>query len=236
VRHGGRNGPERERWGGKRRVTGAVLGNPRLTVRVGPTWHPRGGSEGNREAQMRDTGKRHRGQGLARSLAIATLLAGAAVTNGPNAHSVGGLCNGQEASHAWLNASGQRGPALIDGTAKDDVIIGSDGDDTIDGKGGDDVICGELGNDSISGGPGNDTLRGDAGDDDLDGGPGRDTLSGDGGNDTVAGGSGKDVLVGGDGDDVIVGSDDDEIDKLDGGNGFDDCVVSTGDEVHNCEY
>jgi len=44
------------------------------------------------------------------------------------------------------------------------------------------------------------------------------------------------VLVGGDGDDVIVGSDDDEIDKLDGGNGFDDCVVSKGDEVHNCEY
>src|SRR5438105_11594212 len=142
---------------------------------------------------MRDKGKRGRGRPLARSLAVATLLAGTAVSGGPAAHSVDGLCNGQAASHSWLNASGQRGPALIDGTPKNDVIIGSDGDDTINGKGGDDVICGEGGNDSISGGPGNDTLRGNGGDDDVDGGPGNDVVSGDAGSDTVAGGAGRDV-------------------------------------------
>ena len=143
--------------------------------------------------------KRADGGRLARGLAVAVLLVGAAVAGGRPAHSVEVLCNGQEAMHPWLNASGQKGPALIDGTDKDDVIIGSNGDDTINGKGGDDVICGEAGNDSISGGPGNDTIRGNGGDDDLDGGPGNDTLSGDGGNDTLAGGAGRDVLVGGDG-------------------------------------
>src|SRR2546423_14838152 len=122
---------------------------------------------------MRDKGKRGKGRRLARSLAVAALLAGAAVSGGPAARSVEGLCNGQEASHAWLNASGQHGPALIDGTGKNDVIIGSDGDDTINGKGGDDVICGKLGNDSISGGPGNDRIRGDRGDDGPDGRPGQ---------------------------------------------------------------
>jgi Ca2+-binding RTX toxin-like protein len=167
---------------------------------------------------------RHRAMQI---VALATLLAGSAMAGGGAAHSVDGLCNGQEASHAWLNASGQHGPALIDGTGKNDVIIGSDGDDTINGKGGDDVICGKLGNDSISGGPGDDTIRGDGGDDDLDGGPGNDVVSGDTRNDTVAGGTGKDVLVGGD---------DDEIDKIDGGSGFDDCVVSKGDDARNCEY
>src|SRR5581483_4076784 len=170
--------------------------------------------------------KRAAGGRLARSLAVAVLLVGAAIAGGRPAHSVEGLCNGQEATHPWLNASGQKGPALIDGTAKDDVIIGSDGDDTINGKGGNDVICGEGGND---------TIRGNSGDDDLDGGPGNDTVSGDAGNDTLAGGAGRDVLVGGDGDDVIVGSDDDEVDRIDGGAGFDDCVTSQGDEVRNCE-
>src|SRR5258708_16480050 len=116
---------------------------------------------------MGDKGKRGKGRRLTRSLAVATLLAGAAGSGGPAAQSVEGLCNGQAASHPWLNASGQHGPALIDGTAKNDVIIGSDGDDTINGKGGDDVICGELGNDSISGGPGDHTLRGGGGDDKL---------------------------------------------------------------------
>src|SRR5258708_14635646 len=135
---------------------------------------------------MGDKGKRGKGRRLTRSLAVATLLAGAAGSGGPAAQSVEGLCNGQAASHPWLNASGQHGPALIDGTAKNDVIIGSDGDDTINGKGGDDVICGELGNDSISGGPGNDTLRGGGGDDNLDGGPRDHNPSGDQGNDTRA--------------------------------------------------
>jgi hypothetical protein len=44
---------------------------------------------------MRDKGKRGTGVGLARSLAVATLLAGAAIAGGPAAHSVDGLCNGK---------------------------------------------------------------------------------------------------------------------------------------------
>ena len=104
--------------------------------------------------------------------------------------SIGGLCNGQPASHTWLDASGQPGPAILDGTGHDDTIIGSDGDDVIDGRGGDDFICGAAGNDSITGGSGDDALRGDTGDDDVDGNGGHDTVVGDDGNDTVAGGHG----------------------------------------------
>ena len=39
------------------------------------------------------------------------------------------------------------GSGLIDGTARDDVIVGSAADDTIDGKGGNDRICGLAGSD-----------------------------------------------------------------------------------------
>ena len=67
------------------------------------------------------------------------------------AHAIGGLCNGTPASHTWLDASGQYGPALLDGTNGDDTIVGSDGDDTISGGAGDDQICGAAGNDSIAG-------------------------------------------------------------------------------------
>ncbi len=172
------------------------------------------------------------------AIATTTLgfMVGLVFLNPGSAHSIGGLCNGQPASHTWLDASGQPGPALLDGTNRNDTIVGSDGDDTIDGRGGDDVICGAAGNDSISGGTGDDAIRGDTGDDDLDGGPGRDTVVGDGGNDTVAGGNGPDFLVGGSGDDVMIGSDDNTVDKINGGDDFDDCMFSAGDEVTNCEY
>ena len=173
---------------------------------------------------------------LATVTATAGFMVGLAFLNGGQAHSIGGLCNGQPASHTWLDASGQYGPALLDGTDHDDTIIGSDGDDTIDARGGDDVVCGAAGDDSIAGGRGDDAVRGDTGDDDLDGGPGNDTLVGDGGNDTVAGGSGPDFLVGGSGDDVMISADDDSVDKVNGGDDFDDCLFSAGDELANCEY
>src|SRR5919112_5068816 len=135
-------------------------------------------------------------------------MVGVALLNGGSSNAIGGLCNGRPASHTWLDASGQYGPALIDGTNHDDDIIGSDGDDTIDAGGGDDVVCGAAGDDSIAGGRGDDAIRGDTGDDDLDGGSGRDTVVGDGGNDTVAGGDDNDFLVGGTGDDVMISADD----------------------------
>lgn len=74
--------------------------------------------------------------------ATATFLMGAAVLDGGGVHAIGGLCNGRPASHTWLDASGQYGPAVLDGTKSDDVIVGSDGDDVIDGRGGNDTICG----------------------------------------------------------------------------------------------
>ena len=128
------------------------------------------------------------------------------------------------ASHTWLAASGQYGPALIDGTSHDDDIIGSDGDDTIDAGPGDDVVCGAAGDDSIAGGKGDDAIRGDTGDDDLDGGAGEDTVVGDGGNDTVAGGDDDDFIVGGSGDDVMISADDDSVDKVNAGDDFDVCL------------
>ncbi len=173
---------------------------------------------------------------LALTTATAGFMVGVALLNGGTSTAIGGLCNGRPASHTWLDASGQYGPALIDGTDDDDDIIGSDGDDTIDAGDGDDVVCGAAGDDSIAGGRGDDAVRGDTGDDDLDGGPGNDTLVGDGGNDTVAGGNGPDFLVGGSGDDVMISADDDSVDKVNAGDDFDDCLFSAGDELANCEY
>src|ERR1051326_6287200 len=96
---------------------------------------------------------------LALTVATGGFMLGVAFLNNGGAHAIGGLCNGEPASHTWLDASGQYGPAVTDGT---------DGDDTIDGRGGNDFVCGAAGNDSISVGPGGASIvRGDTGDDDL---------------------------------------------------------------------
>ena len=52
----------------------------------------------------------------------------------------------------------------------------------------------------------------------------------------MAGGHGQDFLVGGSGDDVMISADDDSLDTVDGGDDFDDCLFSAGDELRNCEY
>src|SRR6266478_6060678 len=125
---------------------------------------------------------------LAMATATGGFMMGVAFLNSGTAHAIGGLCNGRPASHTWLDASGQYGPAVIDGTRGSDVIVGSDGDDTIDGRGGNDMICGGPGNDSITVGPGGDSVvRGDTGDDNLStvGTVHQVTMIGDGGNDTL---------------------------------------------------
>ncbi|MEW6474803.1 MAG: hypothetical protein AB1679_21345 [Actinomycetota bacterium] len=137
----------------------------------------------------------------------AGFLVGLSFVNIGPARSIGGLCNGRPASATWLDASGQYGPALIDGTDHDDVIIGSDGDDHIDAAGGDDVVCGAAGHNHIHGGDGDDALIGASDHDHLDGGDGNDTVVGYEGHDTVAGGPGRDFLVGGGGDDVMISTD-----------------------------
>src|SRR5438105_13140899 len=136
---------------------------------------------------MRMTTLRRNSGRMAVIAATSGFMAGVAFLNAGAAHSIGGLCNGRPASHTWLDASGQPGPAVLDGSRGADVIIGSDGDDTIDGRGGDDTICGGPGNDSISVGPGGDSVvRGDSGDDNLSADNVHSvTMVGDGGNDTL---------------------------------------------------
>jgi CHRD domain/RTX calcium-binding nonapeptide repeat (4 copies) len=104
------------------------------------------------------------------------------------------------------------GSGEINGTAGDDVIVGSEGNDRIRGFTGNDKICGAGGDDRIGGGPGTDEVDGGAGNDQLDS------------------GSGTDTVRGGDGDDVInCGTD---TDTADGGPGLDTARTS-GDEA--CE-
>jgi Ca2+-binding RTX toxin-like protein len=176
---------------------------------------------------------------LAMATATGGFMVGLAFLNGGGAHAIGGLCNGRPASHTWLDASGQYGPAVIDGTRGSDVIVGSDGDDTIDGRGGNDTICGAAGNDSIAVGPGgNSVVRGDTGDDSITADNVHSvTLVGDGGNDTleVTNTVATSYLVGGSGDDVLIHDGGGHV-KADGGDDFDDCLVRGGDEVVNCEY
>lgn len=64
-------------------------------------------------------------------------------------------CDGKPATIVAPEAGGK-----VDGTAGDDVIVGSAHADTINGLGGDDVVCGLGGADVLNGGAGNDRLLG----------------------------------------------------------------------------
>lgn len=133
------------------------------------------------------------------------------------------------------------------GTGDDDVIFGGNGRDSIEGNGGADTIFGGGASDSISGGLGDDVIDGgssrdtiDAGDgndivdggngeDSIIGGLGDDTLDGGQGQDTVDGGVGNDSLAGGQGDDDLFGGTGN--DELDGGQGQDELFGGAGDDV-----
>jgi len=54
---------------------------------------------------------------------------------------------------------------IIDGTAKDDMLIGRAGNDEINGLDGEDTLTGNGGNDTLTGGRGADSLTGNSGDD-----------------------------------------------------------------------
>ena len=107
------------------------------------------------------------------------------------------------------------------------VWRGGPGDDAYNADEGDDVFYGGAGND----GTGDDQEGGFTGD--------RDVQYGGSGNDRLAGGLGRDKLFGGDDDDrlragKVVFADGVE-DLLDGGAGFDTCVIHPGDRAVNCE-
>ena len=114
---------------------------------------------------------------------------------------------------------------VIDGTANNDVLIGTIHDDLIRGFDGDDVIIGQAGNDCLIGGNGDDTIIGNAGNDAITGNQGNDLLFGAAGDDRILGGQNNDVLFGGLGDDF-----------LDGGASFDSCSGGPGTNTEtNCE-
>jgi len=111
------------------------------------------------------------------------------------------------------------------GTANRDVINAGAGDDVVDGGAGNDVLNGGAGRDWLMGGDGNDTLNGGEGTDILDGGngddvliggAGTDILNGGNGNDRISGGAGADLALGGAGDDTIDGGDGNDFIFLDG--------------------
>jgi Ca2+-binding RTX toxin-like protein len=100
----------------------------------------------------------------------------------------------------------------IEGTERDDHIVGTAQFDRIHALGGDDVVWARGGFDDVFGGRGNDTIRG---------GPTRDHwLGGGAGNDTIFGGGGADATL----DD---GYGDDE---LRGGPGHDQIQTTAGDD------
>lgn len=140
----------------------------------------------------------------------------------------------------------------LQGTSKNDVILGTELNDVINGRGGKDKLIGSVGddklnggkkadmliggdgNDKLVGGKGNDKLYGDLGNDKLNGGAGKDKLFGGEGNDKLNGGAGKDELFGGGGDDVLKGGK--GKDRLDGGAGADTLVGGKGKDTFVFSY
>ena len=87
----------------------------------------------------------------------------------------------------------------IEGTDRDDLIVGTAQFDRIRARGGGDLVRARGDSDSVFGGTGNDTIRGGPGGDNrLEGGSGNDTIfGGPGGETTLSGGTGNDELHGG---------------------------------------
>jgi hypothetical protein len=127
---------------------------------------------------------------------------------------------------------------VIRGTQGPDLICGGRGNDTIYALGGDDRIYAGNGHDVVKAGPGNDFVLGGVGTagDVIDGGSGNDHLEGGSGPDRVTDsgkGSGSDFIsTGALGDDIIAWDGVLANDKVDGGDGFDVCVVDNTDAGH----
>src|SRR5688572_24435707 len=66
--------------------------------------------------------------------------------------------------------------AILEGTAGDDLLVGTDTADTINGAAGNDRLEGQQGDDLLDGGTGDDTLLGGEGNDSLTGGDGADAF------------------------------------------------------------
>ena len=122
------------------------------------------------------------------------------------------------------------------GTPGSDTVAGAGGNDFLfDDGGGDDFLFDDEGNDRAGGGTGNDRIMLGVGDDSIEGEEGDDGIHGEEG-DGLFGGDGEDELEGEEGDDyVFAAGDDGASDDVEGGAGFDTCVVDEQDSVSGCE-
>jgi Ca2+-binding RTX toxin-like protein len=133
-----------------------------------------------------------------------------------------------------------------EGNAMDNRIIGNTQNNRLVGHAGNDTIYGEVGHDHLIGGSGADLLYGGPGDDALwshnenlsaSGDEGSsDTLYGGWGDDYLVAGNGIDYLYGEGGNDTLVSGLDNQVDVLDGGEGFDTYILrapTTVIERHN---
>lgn len=113
----------------------------------------------------------------------------------------------------------------------DDIVYGAGGSDFLQGGAGDDIVFGGTGDDQAIEGDGDDIIHGGDGNDFLFGAGGNDTLYGDAGNDTLIGAGGADILHGGDGDDSLQGTEEDDI--LNGDAGADSMFGGLGNDILN---
>ncbi len=148
-------------------------------------------------------------------------------------------------SATWIDA--ETDEIVSEPTDGPEIGIGTTENDVLNGLGGDDILYGLDGDDVLSGGNGDDYLFGDAGDDYIVGGRGNDVLSGGAGDDvfgfigigtgldTIDGGEGFDVVQGGRWGDTLYVSDNlsnlVDIERIDGGGGWDRIVATAGDDV-----
>jgi Ca2+-binding RTX toxin-like protein len=77
----------------------------------------------------------------------------------------------------FVNWNDARDSITINGTANQDLLIGSAHRDTLNGGGNNDLLLGGLGDDTLDGGAGNDVLTGAGGNDTMIGGPGDDNYT-----------------------------------------------------------
>ncbi|MGD1702936.1 cadherin domain-containing protein [Dapis sp. BLCC M229] len=129
------------------------------------------------------------------------------------------------------NYSALAGNDQLYGFGGADTLSGGDGKDTVFGYSGADILFGGDDKDFLDGGNNNDILYGDRGADTLSGGNGKDFLDGGSNKDSLDGGVGNDILYGRSGADTLSGGD--GKDFLDGGKGDDILNGGIGNDTYN---
>ena len=133
------------------------------------------------------------------------------------------------------------GNDFISGLSGDDLVLAGAGNDQVWLGTGNDILLSGLGNDVADGGLGSDLMAGGAGNDRLSGSAGSDVVAGNAGNDRLDAGNGDDALIDGLGSDTanggigndwffatrpqLLGGSSSDVDRFDGGAGFDTLAV-----------